>query len=102
MKLNTLAIAAAAAASLFVAGSALANPLAAPTVRVSYADLNLATPAGVARLHSRLRAAATSLCGEADFRDLTRVTLENACVARTLAGALEQVDGASAVRVARL
>ncbi len=101
MKLNTLAFAGALAASVTLAGSALANPVAAPTVRVSYADLNLATPAGAAKLHSRLRAASASLCGQADFRDLTRVTLENACVARTLAGALEQVEGATAVRIAR-
>jgi len=74
MKLNTPAFVGALAASLVLAGSALANPVAAPSVRVSYADLNLATAAGVAKLHSRLRAASESLCGQADSRDLTGVT----------------------------
>ena len=102
MKLNTLALVAANAVSLMIAGSAFAAPLAAPTVRVSYADLNIATPAGAARLHSRLRAASERVCGQANFRDLATVSLENACVARTLAGALEQVERTSVVRIARL
>ena len=102
MKLNTLVFLAVGAASLMTAGAAVATPDAAPTARVSYADLNLATASGVARLHARLRAASESLCGHADFRDLAGVSLENACVARTLAGALEQVEGTSVVRIARL
>ena len=48
--------------------------------------MELNTPAflvgGVARLESRVRVAAESLCGGTNFRDLAGRSLENACVVR--------------------
>jgi UrcA family protein len=49
------------------------------SVHVSYADLNLASPAGVADFRSRLNNAVTTICGKADPRDLGRATIVKAC-----------------------
>ena len=51
------------AAALALSGLATAGtPKDLPSVIVKYGDLNLATKAGVANLHSRLRKAAASRC----------------------------------------
>ena len=102
MELNTVTFLAAGVASLMIASSAFAAAPGAPTARVSYGDLNLATPAGAARLEARLRAASESVCGRAGFRDLAAMSLEHACVARALAGALAQVESTNFVRIAKL
>ena len=82
MKLTSLALIAATAAGLAVAASASATGIDAPaSQRVSYADLDLRTNAGVDRLYARLRLAAADVCGRADFRDLKAKRAENACVA---------------------
>ena len=50
-----------------IAGQANAGPTDnLPAVTVSYADLNLANPAGVRILHRRIETAARSVCGN-DF-----------------------------------
>lgn len=51
----------------------------AVAVKVSYADLNLSSPAGAKTLLHRVREAAKEICGEPD-RDLTSVALNQACV----------------------
>ena len=54
-----------AAIGIWTAASAAEDPLVVEArrgIHVSYADLNLANPAGVARLEGRVRAAARELC----------------------------------------
>ena len=49
------------------------------TVRVSYADLNLATVEGRARLDRRIASAARSICGSSFQNDLHMSALVNEC-----------------------
>ena len=69
------------------ASPAIAAPPAAPTRIVSYADLDLASPAGRARLDQRLAAAARAVCGDAFATDLRTLAQVRACRAETLANA---------------
>jgi UrcA family protein len=57
------------------------------TARVSYADLNLANPAGRARLERRIADAARDLCGSHFALDLNRSELMRACRADAIASA---------------
>lgn len=66
----------------------------APTARVSYADLNLASPAGVERLRSRVRRAAEGLCLEGARTDLARAKAEHKCFSTAVASAQGQIDDA--------
>ena len=106
MNPNRLARIAASAAALMIATSAFAAPAATnttvATAHVWLDDLNLATGAGLERMYARLRAASESVCGHADIRDLKAVVAENACIARALAGAVEQVHSSRAARLASL
>ena len=104
MQLHRVTLIAASAASLMFATNAFAAPThtSVATARVAVDDLNLATDAGIERLYSRLRAASVSVCGRADIRDLKAVGAENACIARALAGAVEQVHSSRAARLAAL
>jgi UrcA family protein len=63
---------AAAAICAAAAAPALAQEadVAAPQRSVSYADLNLSSPAGVATLDRRIDMAVTLVCASADLRDL--------------------------------
>lgn len=81
-----LATAACAAATLSLAAatpaSAAPDILVAPqnvTVRVSYADLNLASAEGRARLDSRIAGAARSICGSYFSADLRMSALVHEC-----------------------
>jgi UrcA family protein len=69
LKLTFLAAAAAMAAGVAIAATSPAfshglvvQGAAAPSARVAYADLDLSSPAGVARLEGRIHAAADRLC----------------------------------------
>ena len=64
------------------------------SVRVSYADLNLAHAAGVAAFYRRLQGAAVVVCGPAVTRDLERARWQRGCVEQAIAGAVAQVDNA--------
>lgn len=59
------------------------------TVQVPIGELNLANPAGVAKLDARLRAAARQVCAPEDSRDLRaiadRASCERAAIARATA-----------------
>jgi UrcA family protein len=65
-----------------------------PTVRVSYADLNLHSDAGRQALKFRVRRAADSLCIEDVNTDLVRWTIEHDCYRKAIAGAQPQIDAA--------
>ena len=94
MSVRSIALAAAAcvAAALSTA-PAQAQPadiLVAPeaiTVRISYADLNIATAEGRAALQSRVAGAARSICGSYFPADLEMAVLVKACRSDAIASA---------------
>lgn len=75
-----------------------------PTARVSYADLNLRSEAGVQVLQARVRRAATTLCIEPQVRELHRMLLGRKCFNTAMTRASEDIQRAavdfSAARVA--
>ena len=91
----TLAIVAAGLGGCLLAASAFA---AAATdlrsVRVSYAELDLHSDAGVERLYSRLKNAAGEVCGGADIRDLAALGRRESCAQQALDRAVEGVHSA--------
>jgi UrcA family protein len=72
-------------AAALLAAPALAED--APQLRVSYADLDLSTREGAARLERRVAAAAKVVCGVADTRDIAMQTKTRACRKAALASA---------------
>ena len=95
MSLRTIALAATtcAAATLTVLAAtpaAAADIVVAPeqvTVRISYADLNLASAEGRARLEGRVAGAARSICGSFFPADLEMASLVRTCRADAIASA---------------
>jgi len=59
---------------------------------VSFADLNLHSPRGVAQLRARIRAAAREVCGSADRYNLRTVFQVRACTTEAVARALASID----------
>jgi UrcA family protein len=92
MARKTVALITAGFAGLMLASSSFAGGAAdadAPSVRVSFADLDLTRDAGVERLYTRLRRAAGSVCGDTDIHDMRRAARHRACVARAVGDAVE-------------
>jgi len=78
------------ALAALVAASALLTPTVSQaaemnSVRVSYADLNLATDFGKDRLQSRIAVAAETVCGPADHRDVPFTQKVRECRTATIA-----------------
>jgi UrcA family protein len=69
---------------------------AAPTARVSYADLDLASPVGVAKLERRVSASADRLCIGIGIETLTARLAGRDCRDAALASAAPQVQRAVA------
>ena len=94
--MNSRTLITGAVALLVVIGAnAMANPPleAYPTQAVAYADLNLASPAGVATLYRRIRRAANQVCDyPPDLRQLTSVRDSKACSALAVERAVLQVN----------
>jgi UrcA family protein len=67
---------------------------------VSFADLNLDNPAGVAQLHARIRAAAHEVCGNADSRNLVAVSHVRNCTSRAETQAMASLDANTSARLA--
>lgn len=85
-------------ATLVAAASASANahtvtapPAGVTSVKVSYADLNLAAPAGQAALYARVTAVAEQLNAPEDYRDLQQLTQAQVATAKSVADARAQV-----------
>jgi UrcA family protein len=74
-------------ALVLASGSALAQPPAG-TVRIS--DLDLATPAGVAKLDRRIGRAVAQLCGTAFPTDLNGRAQVESCRAETMKSVADQ------------
>jgi UrcA family protein len=58
---------------------------------VSYADLNLNAPAGVATLYRRITSAARAVCRPLDGRDLASSQRHRDCVAESTAQAVQHI-----------
>ncbi len=93
MSLRSIALTAAAcvAATMTAATQASAADISVSpdtvTVRVSYADLNLANPAGRARLERRIAGAARGMCGHYFPTELRMFSLVSACRAEAISSA---------------
>jgi len=87
-------------ACLVVAVSAVAHAAvadgSAPSVTVSYRDLNLATDQGTKALYARIVSAAREVCGaaEVDIRDLATLSSERSCERQAIAHAVSDVHSA--------
>ena len=91
MSTKTLMLIAASLVALpFAAGAATQSD--APTVRVQFADLDLAHDAGVDRLYARLRHAAQAVCStHADIRDIRATVAQETCARAALDRAVADI-----------
>ena len=64
----------------------------APTARVSYADLNLQSESGRARLQQRIRGAAADLCLEDNIGTLDARLARRACFTAAVSDRYRQLD----------
>ena len=64
----------------------------APTVVVSYGDLNLSTDDGVKALYRRISSAARQVCPDVYSRDLTTVAAGERCQVAAVEQAVRQVN----------
>jgi UrcA family protein len=85
------------ALATLAAGVAQAQPSGAetPSSVVNFADLNLHSPAGVAQLHARIRAAANEVCGSASRHDLREGSRIRACKLQAMTRAIALVNTAA-------
>ncbi|HEY2660488.1 MAG TPA: UrcA family protein [Caulobacteraceae bacterium] len=94
--MNRMNFAASVAAVLALTGSAAhAAPVDpdAVSVKVSVADLNLATRSGASTMFERLKFASKNICGPAPRTiDIQATTAYRACFDQTLAGAVRGLD----------
>lgn len=96
---NKFALAALAASVLVAAPAAMAQDAAdLPSATVVYADINLASDAGVTLLDRRIRAAARRVCGEPESNALFGGTAR-LCIREVIAAA--QVNRDQAIAAAR-
>jgi UrcA family protein len=70
--------------------AAAADP--APSVRVNYHDLNLATEQGTQALYERIVLAARRVCAASDIRILAEVAAAQVCQAQAIAHAVRDVN----------
>ena len=79
-----------------------ATPDAAPTVKVSYGDLDLASAQGAHTLHARVTAAARQVCEPHgfDIRELKVYTIERSCMNETVANAERKVQATQVASIA--
>jgi len=95
-------IVAALSACLIIGVSASAHAASsadAPSVRVSYNDLNLATEQGSQALYGRIVAAARQVCPSSDIRNLAGLAAQHACEASAVAHAVQQVHSPKVVAI---
>ena len=89
-------------AAILTAGPAIGqqNPVVVqqnlPTAIISYADLDLTSPAGIAALNGRVRRAAEGLCANTGVVSLRERMDERSCVSFALGQAQGQIDTAIA------
>jgi UrcA family protein len=82
----------AACVAVSAAGSARAAAVSdVPTIKVRYADLNLATEQGSLALYDRIVAAAQQVCAPEDIRNLQAVAAARSCRQQAIALAVRDV-----------
>lgn len=79
-----------------------ATPDAAPSVKVSYGDLDLGSAQGAQTLHARITAAARQVCAPDgfDIRNLQLFTVERSCMSEAVANAERKVQGTQVASIA--
>ena len=79
-----------------------ATPAAAPSIKVSYGDLDLASAQGAHTFHARVTAAARQVCAPdgVDIRNLRFFTVERTCMSEAIANAERAVQGTKVASVA--
>lgn len=79
--MKTLSIALTIALAVLAVNAAHARPTnaEAPSRVINFADLNLDSPAGIAKLRARIRAAAQSVCGRTQASNLLGASRARAC-----------------------
>ena len=100
MSANTTIACLAALAALGLAAATHAAPSgdwtsdpASMTVKVSFADLDLSSPAGARSVLNRIHAAASTVCGsEPDIRLLERSAVYHSCMKATIGRAVASLD----------
>jgi UrcA family protein len=65
---------------------------AAPQLVVRYADLNLASHAGVAVLYRRIKNAASQVCGSVDLKHLSQAAAAKPCIDGAIAQAVSAIN----------
>ena len=99
--MNTTIQNTARAAALFLCGAIALCALQAtaqaaddglPSKRVSYADLDISSPAGAKVLYSRIVAAAKDVCAQSGVKDLGAMQRVNGCVDHAINHAVKEVD----------
>lgn len=95
---SILAAAAVSASLLSLVAAVPATAQEAPSIAVSYADLNLASPLGRTILDRRIANAASQLCGTARQVDLNATAAIDECREATIEGVQPQRDAAFGVR----
>jgi UrcA family protein len=73
---------------------------ALPSRRVSFADLDISTPAGAKVLYSRITAAAHQVCGVDGYKDLSTMQWVNTCTDQAIDKAVKDV-GSTALSALR-
>ncbi len=81
----------AAAVALTTLAAPSVNAQTAPTAKVFYGDLNLATAAGQATLKSRISGAARAVCGRSDSEDLASRVNHTNCLRTAVNSAMAQL-----------
>ena len=78
-----------------------ATPDEAPSVKVSYGDLDLSNSQGAHTLHARITAAARQVCAPdgLDMRDLKLYAVERSCMSETIANAERRVQATKVARI---
>jgi UrcA family protein len=88
--LKSLSVIFAAASILTPIAGICADPV--PQVRVTFADVNLSNPQGIATVYTRLQQAAAKVCGhEPQIRELSQHAAWSKCVDTALDEAVVQV-----------
>ena len=64
----------------------------APSVTVSYADLDLSSASGIARIHNRVRGAASDLCLEPTKETLSFSLMRTMCYRSAVDSGFAQID----------
>jgi UrcA family protein len=91
---------------LAAAGNAVAQPPAAetgaPTIAVSFADLDIGSPAGMRTLNGRIDRAASRLCIQEGRKSLQTELAERRCMSAAMSSARAGVNQALAERSVHL